>query len=389
MSKLVVASSNPQLDILLEIVCVKLQLSDTQFNTAESRYHSIGDWLLALDSSVRQYDPEVYAQGSLNLGTVIKPHGSTEFDLDLICELQLPRSTRPSAVYKAIWERMSQHKTYKSLMKKERRCIRLIYANDFHLDIVPAIPDPDESGGHVLVPDLSADLELDTPVNDEWKPSNPKGYKHWFKQRCDTQARQLMEARASAEGLPQPEPIHKKPALKRAVQLFKRWRDIQYEKERILQPSSIILTTLSGHFYGGESLSSDVLDHLLASIVQMRNKGRFDCQVNPANNKENIFDRWNGVTDSLNTFDERIRTFQREWDDLLQTQGLPKITAELKRLFGENPIDAALKEYVERHINQPRENSTLVMERSTGSISAAASAAAPAIPLKRTSFYGR
>src|ERR1700688_3052036 len=40
------------LDILLEEVCIALQLSDSQFNLAEQRYHAIGDWLGAEGSAL-------------------------------------------------------------------------------------------------------------------------------------------------------------------------------------------------------------------------------------------------------------------------------------------------------------------------------------------------
>ena len=251
MHKLVTASANHQLDVLLEIVCVKLQLTKTQFDTADGRYHTIGDWLLAPESAIRRFRPQIYPQGSLNLGTTVKPYQANEFDLDLVCELQLSADQHPGKVYQAIWDRMAEHDTYRKMMKRRSRCIRLEYANDFHLDIVPGIPDPDENGGHILVPDLQADLAPEHPRNDIWKPSNPRGYKEWFKSKCYYP---LKEARASAEPLPQPEPIHQKPALKRAVQLFKRWRDIQFADRRELQPPSIILTTLAGYFHAREML---------------------------------------------------------------------------------------------------------------------------------------
>lgn len=49
MSKLVVASANYLLDVLLESICEKLQLTSTQFTSAGSRYKAIGNWLNAPD----------------------------------------------------------------------------------------------------------------------------------------------------------------------------------------------------------------------------------------------------------------------------------------------------------------------------------------------------
>ncbi len=386
MTKLVVASANHQLDVLLEIVCVKLQLSRTQFETAESRYHTIGEWLLAEKSDIRQYQPDIYPQGSLSLGTTVKPWWSNEFDLDLVCELNVSSDNHPGDVYQAIWNRMAEHETYRKMMKRMRRCIRLEYANDFHLDIVPAVPDPDADGDHILVPDLHADLAPEHPKNNVWKPSNPRGYKDWFKSKCYVP---LREIRANAEPLPQPEPIHQKPSLKRAVQLFKRWRDIRFMDHVGLEPPSIILTTLAGHFHDQETLCTDALETIIDRTVDMRDAGQIICMTNPANDKETICERWRDKPQALKLFDTAIREFQADWQKLLETRGLPEITAELKRLFGENPVDAAVKEFAERQLNIPRQNGQLLMEKATRRIVPATAAPATAvIPVKDTTFYG-
>lgn len=390
MSPLVVASANHQLDVLLEIVCVKLQLTNTQFETAESRYHTIGDWLLASGSAIRKYRPDIYPQGSLSLGTTVKPYKANEFDLDLVCELQLSSDNHPGSVFQAIWDRIAEHETYKKMMKRQRRCIRLEYANDFHLDIVPAVPDPDEDGDHILVPDLHADLEPDHPKNDVWKPSNPRGYKGWFKSKC---FQPLMEVYAKAEPLPQPEPIHQKAALKRAVQLFKRWRDIEFQDRKDLEPPSIILTTLAGHFHAREILCTDALDTIIDRIVDMRDSGQVICLTNPANDKGHICEKWRENPESLEAFDIAIREFQDSWKNLLALRGLKEITAELKRLFGENPIDQAIKEFAQRQLSLPRQNGQLLMEKNTGRVviggsGAAAGLGATVLPIKDTTFHG-
>jgi hypothetical protein len=390
MSKLVVASANHQLDVLLEIVCVKLQLTSTQFGLAENRYHSVGDWLVDAGSAIRKYKPDIYPAGSLNLGTTVKPYGSNEFDLDAVCELEVGAHHHPGAVYQAIWDCMAEHKTYAKMMRRMRRCIRLEYANEFHLDIVPAVPDPDEDGDHILVPDLHADLRPEHAENNIWKPSNPRGYKEWFGSRCYVP---LKEAYAKAEPLPQPEPIHKKPALKRAVQLFKRWRDIEFEDRKRLEPPSIVLTTLAGHFHAREALCTDALETIIDRIVEMRDHDEIICQTNPANPKEHICERWREKPESLKAFDVAIREFQNSWKKLLRMQGLKEITAELKRLFGENPIDQAVKEFAERHLNLPRENGQLLIERDTrrvvtGTAGVGAGLGAAVLPVRPTTFYG-
>jgi hypothetical protein len=388
MYQTVTASASHQLDALLEIVCVKLQLSQTQYDMADDRYHAIGNWLLADGSPIATYRPEVFPQGSLSLGTTTKPYGANEFDLDLVCLLHASSSFHPGAVYQAIWDRMAQHETYRKMMTRLRRCIRVEYANNFHLDIVPAVPDPDEDGEHILVPDLHADLAPSHPRNNVWKPSNPRGYKTWFKSRC---LRVIKMAEARAEPLPAPEHPHEKPALKRAVQLWKRWRDIEFQDRKDLEPPSIILTTLAGHFHGKEILCTDALDTILDRVVAMRDQGKVICLTNPANDKEHICEKWRDKPASLKAFDEAIREFQESWKNLLSMRGMSEITKELKRLFGESPVDQAVLEFAERSLNEPRRVGKLQMDRKTRRVmpsSPVIAAGIAAMPIKDTSFYG-
>lgn len=78
----------------------------------------------------------------------------------------------------------------------------------------------------------------------------------------------------------------------------------------------------------------------------------------------------------------------------MNLRSLPDITLELKRLFGETPIDAAVKDFAERQLNRPRQAGRLLMEQSTGRILSAAApvvagAAAPrTMPVRDTSFHG-
>ena len=64
----------------------------------------------------------------------------------------------------------------------------------------------------------------------------------------------LMNTRRRSRYL-KPEPIHQKPALKREVQLQAMAASVEDRKR--LEPPSIVLTTLAGHFHASEVLCSD------------------------------------------------------------------------------------------------------------------------------------
>ena len=86
--------SSPQLALTkdaegyLEDLAEELRVSDTRYEQAARSYKSLGDWLHRPASSVRNYGPQVYVQGSFRLGTTIKPlNEAEEYDVDSVCEL--------------------------------------------------------------------------------------------------------------------------------------------------------------------------------------------------------------------------------------------------------------------------------------------------------------
>jgi hypothetical protein len=56
------ASSNRELDEIVDLIGESLQLTPSQFHDAEEKYQSIGKNLC--NSSLSEYDPDVYCQDS-------------------------------------------------------------------------------------------------------------------------------------------------------------------------------------------------------------------------------------------------------------------------------------------------------------------------------------
>ncbi|MBS3821660.1 MAG: hypothetical protein KGY81_07860, partial [Phycisphaerae bacterium] len=75
------ASANAEVDQIVEATCQVLQLTDTQFKTAEERYAGIARHLQRDDGPNAQFRPSLYPQGSMALRTTIRPVGREEFDL--------------------------------------------------------------------------------------------------------------------------------------------------------------------------------------------------------------------------------------------------------------------------------------------------------------------
>jgi len=190
----------------------------------------------------------IYLQGSTAIATTVKPIASNEHDLDLVANLQAQATYPPGFVKHAIGERLRQHGSYFRILEEKPRCWRLAYANEFHLDITPSIPNPACSNGGELVPDKA--------VRD-WKASNPKGYRALFEKRAALvpriRARVMSEfgvATKRAEIEPYPAPPAFKGLLRRTVQIGKRHRDVHFANDKNGRaPISVIITTLASRSY--------------------------------------------------------------------------------------------------------------------------------------------
>lgn len=383
------ASTNHTLDALLELVCVRVQLTATQDRQARDHYDAVADWLSRDGSPLAAFSPHIFPQGSQRLGTTTKPIAQSEFDLDAICLLDIRVPCHPGLLYQLLWQRLWQSGVYRPLMKRLPRCVRLEYAGDFHLDIAPAVPDLEYGGSAILVPDLDANLALEHPENDEWKSTDPQGYAKWLENRClPVFVFNEKYARAQVDPVPDNEPIHAKPALKRSVQLFKRWRDVEYADRCTLAPPSIILTTLAGHFYAGESLCTDTLTSILNTTVREIEAGRQIRLTNPAHPSENICEKWDNNPAAYRDFCKAITAFRDRWERLKQMRGLPDIEDELSDLFGESPVHAAIIELAKREVIEPRERRTLsVQPRALGRLTSVLPASG-GLPIRPNTFHG-
>jgi len=369
------------LDRHLARVCILSELTPTQFRNAEEKYRAVGDWLATERSSLAIFAPEVYPQGSMLLGTTVRPYGQSEYDLDLVCQLHWCAQQPPLTIYDWVHQRMAANETYLSILEKLKRCLRLNYAGSFHLDILPACPNDQLGNGSIIVPDRKLEC---------WKHSNPKGFAAWFLEQCrlrDQLAERMLKG--SVEPLPSAVPSQYKFPLQRIVQLMKRHRDIFFSGGRDIA-RSVILTTLAGRFYGGQrSLSlalEGVLDGIHLALAAHPSVPRVE---NPTHPGENFADTWDQA--KYERFKSYIRNFRTELKALLypslleQRTGLEKSTERLGHLFGSDRVKEAIR--IEANELNERRNSGKLGIAAGGVLTALSQAGSAAVP--RNQFFGR
>jgi hypothetical protein len=245
------------------------------------------------------------------------------------------------------------------------------------MDILPACPDVSAGGSCLFVPDRKSQT---------WKHSNPKGYADWFESRCGLGLQLLIESRrllAKAEPIPAQEAAEEKAILKRVVQLLKRWRDINYQRNPKLAPISMVLTTMAAHAYSGQHTVSEAMTAVLENFVSLIAQSKPRIYVlNPANPKEDLSERWEDPV-LYRAFIDGISDLHKRWTDALAATGVQNVSNRLEQVFGE-PVTAALRKQA-KALQESREKSSLRVARA-GLLT---SAPAVGIPVRPHTFHGK
>lgn len=385
MVSLVLDSPCAQLDSLLELVCVELQLTDTQHADAERSYGAVGEWLDAPNSTLAKYRPRIFPLGSKALGTAVKPRQREEFDVDLASLLQIAwREADPSRVYQMVLERLAENEVYRPMIIQKERCIRLDYAGQFHLDVIPACPAPRPGmpWGElaIVIPDRARRI---------WVPTNPRGFIRWFFSRAMPAEQHRLAA--SVEPLPPNVAAQNKTILHRSVQLFKRRRDVHFDGDEFA-PRSILLTTISGLSYLGEASLSESVVNILDRVdaAACAHVGSEPPVIaNPTDASENLARHWREDQRHFEKFVEYVAVFQDGMRRLREARGMERIARVLNELFdptGSGVVSRAVRAYADTFQKARSANEIRVPRREPRLTTVAASPAALGVPATR--FYG-
>lgn len=335
---------SPDLDLLLEQIAATLQLTPTQFERAETAYGAVTEWLAADGSPLAPYRPALYPQGSAALRTNNRPVGRNDHDVDVVCQL-LVTGWDAMGVYEAIYQRLADHGTYRTMLERKDRCVRLNYEREFHLDIIPAepAPRPDLRWGELAV-------RIPDRARAGWTPSNPAGYVRWFHEQAETA--RLAKAAREAAPLPRPVTTGDATVLALVVQLIKRYRDLRFTEpaRSELAPRSVVLTTLAAMGYDGEQRTSVALHQVVTSMaaaVRAAWPGRAVIP-NPTNPAERFCDKF--TAESYAEFVDFVLRLEAEVMAILapSASGLTMLKQKLDTLFGDEPVRKAFVDYADR-----------------------------------------
>ncbi|EGR3453426.1 TPA: nucleotidyltransferase [Vibrio parahaemolyticus] len=358
-------SVTKQADTYLEALAKALEIPQSRYEQAEKSYKSVGEWLHREESTVKDYSPDVYVQGSFRLGLVIKPlSAQEEYDIDCACSLTyLDKSSLSQQDLKVLMgdelELYRKSKGIKKPVAEQRRCWRLEYADgaQFHMDVVPCIPNAEQQ--RLLLEQKNFDTKFAETaiaitdnevlpqyyqITSDWPRSNPRGYAEWFKFRMgenfERKRREILKEmetkgiQASIEDIPS---YRVRTPLQSAIMILKRHRDMMFEDNSKDKPISIILTTLSAHAYQGEdSIGSALLSILFRMEEGIHYDGHKYVINNPTDAMENFADKWETHPERAEAFFSWLSQAREDFYSVGQQAEHRRMSGILESRIGQN-----------------------------------------------------
>lgn len=364
------------LDQLLLGICNKLQLQPSLYDLAEERYKTITETIYS-DYMFDDRKLRIYPQGSFRLKTTVKPLKGNEYDLDFVAELPENSNITARQLYDHIYRILKNDGVHGNMVEKKTRCIRINYANDFHMDIMP---------GQAISRNTNEIIVPDRELKSWYHHSNPIGYAEWFENQAKTQIRNyLFEIRKnqSAEPIDDQELTIRLEPLRRAVQLVKRYRDVYCENNSSEPVRSIVICTLMGQISSSYSNEIEIISDFCTYVnqkIQMAQGEPFEVR-NPVVD-EILTEKWRENKKNYKDFVNMMANLTKDIVKLKSETTNIGIVTQAKLMFGNDITNDVVKEAA-KITDKARKAGTLAV--GTGGILNTVKAGAA---VKKNTFYG-
>jgi hypothetical protein len=348
-------------DVLLANVAIRIQLSPTEHNVAAGRVETLAAWLDREGSPLAGKVKIVYCQGSMAIhATIASALRYDQFDIDVIVQLDLPPGTTAQQALDLLFEavRGDRGSRYYAMTKRNTRCVTVNYS-DMHVDLTPAelLAGREPRVSHIFHHRPEEPASSGTRIT-----ANPFGFAEWFNQvtprfrdfelffeeRSRAMDRLVVEA-AETEDVPEPIPAYLKPPAVIALQLMKRFRNVQYDKREGRQPPSIMLACLIANFAGSSGRPYAELLHqakkICAYFEACQRRGQLVHIVNPRCPEDVFSDRWPAGLDEQGVFLGDLKYLVTQLERIEKAASLEVIADVFARLFGEDVSKTVIREF--------------------------------------------
>lgn len=159
-----------------------------EVNLSQARLDQLDERVGAIDSFLRTGDDEIASrfvqtipQGSYAHRTIINPVDSNdEFDADILLELTEEPDWSAQDYVEELYKAFRASSRYRGMVSRHARCVKVDYANEFHIDVVPYV---ERHGEHYIC----------NRDDDEFELTNPEGFNAWLDQQNQTTGGKLIK----------------------------------------------------------------------------------------------------------------------------------------------------------------------------------------------------
>jgi hypothetical protein len=152
----------------------RVDLNQSRLDSLQQRVANIEEFVASRDDFASLFVATIPA-GSWAARTIIKPVGPNDsFDADVLLQLNPQSGCQPKDYIDRLYDAFRASERYKALARKKTRCVRIDYANEFHIDLVPYLES--QRRGYVT--------NCEVPVGKgRYEPSDPQAFTAWIAER--------------------------------------------------------------------------------------------------------------------------------------------------------------------------------------------------------------
>lgn len=302
----------------------KVNLSDARMTQLNDRTIAITNFLQSGDDAFASNFIDVLPQGSYAHRTIINPvRANDEFDADLLLYINEVEGWEAEDYVQELYTVFRASSTYRDMVSRHDRCVKVDYANEFHIDVVPYMERHDQ---HYITNRAENRFEL----------TNPEGYNEWLDERNRLASGRLIKV----------------------IRLMKYLRDFK----DTFSCKSVIFSILLGNSvsdasaWGDDSLYPDVptaLKNIVGELDDYLQANETMPSIDdPSEPTENFNHRWN--QDEYANFRTKINVYRGWIDDAFDETDPEESKVKWRRLFGEKfgTYSTDVKKAAEAHLGR-------------------------------------
>lgn len=145
-----------------------VNLDATRTKTLHSRVTAVNTFIAGHEDLNELITGDVIPQGSFAHKTIIRPYSGNDFDADVLVPLDEQNDWEPRHYTEALHKALQSSARYRDKAVLGKRCVKLDYAADFHIDLVPFVTRDDGS------------TYITHRTRNEFIRQDPVAYTAWF-----------------------------------------------------------------------------------------------------------------------------------------------------------------------------------------------------------------